>query len=201
MEPVWHQTELPRQERWKTLRQSGATVWFTGLSGSGKSSVAVELEVLVVGGGRAAYLLDGDNLRFGLNADLGFSKDDRDENVRRVGEVARLMADAGCLALVSLISPYREARRLVREMHKTAELAFVEVFVDTPLEICMERDPKGLYEKAKEMSTAGEAAGFTGVDDPYETPENAELVLRPQDGTAKEAAKKVADYLQDRKIL
>ena len=160
-------------------RPRGCTVWLTGLSGSGKSTVAVEVEHKLVAAGRPAYLLDGDNLRHGLNADLGFSAADRAENVRRVGEVARLFADAGLVAVVSLVSPYRVDRDRVRALHEAAGLRFVEVFVDTPLEVCEARDPKGMYAKAR----AGEITGFTGVDDPYEAPVHPELVLRPGHGS------------------
>jgi bifunctional enzyme CysN/CysC len=171
---VWHAAAVGRDER----ASRGATVWLTGLSASGKSTVAVELERRLVAGGRPAYLLDGDNLRHGLNGDLGFSAEDRAENVRRVGEVAKLFADAGIVAVVSLISPYRADRDRVRAAHHEAGLSFVEVFVDTPLEICESRDPKGMYAKAR----AGEITGFTGVDDPYERPAEPEIVLRPDDG-------------------
>ncbi len=171
---AWHATAVPRSER----PAAGLTVWFTGLSGSGKSTVAVELERMLVGAGRNAYLLDGDNLRHGLNADLGFGATDRAENVRRVGEVARLFADAGLVAVVSLVSPYRADRNKVRAAHEAAGLRFVEVFVDTPLELCEARDPKGLYAKAR----TGELRGFTGIDDPYEPPDVADLVLRPGHG-------------------
>ena len=177
---VWHDPVLSRPERWEALGVRGATVWFTGLSGSGKSTVATEVERLLVAVGRPTYLLDGDNLRHGLNADLGFSTADRDENVRRVGEVARLFADAGVVALVPLISPYRRGRDHARAVHAAAGLDFVEVFVDTPIELCEQRDPKGLYRKAR----AGELANFTGIDDPYEAPVAPELVLRPADGDA-----------------
>lgn len=156
----------------------GATVWLTGLSGSGKSTVAVVLEQLLVGLGRPAYRLDGDNLRLGLNADLGFSTVDRYENVRRVGEVARLFADAGVVAIVPLISPYRRGRDHARAIHLQAGLPFLEVYVDTPLSVCEQRDPKGLYAKAR----AGEITGFTGIDDPYEAPVRPELTLTPADG-------------------
>ena len=171
---TWHEGEVGRGER----PSAGATVWLTGLSGSGKSTVAVVLEQLLVGLGRPAYRLDGDNLRHGLNADLGFSADDRAENVRRAGEVARLFADAGVVAIVPLISPYREGRDHVRRIHLEAGLPFLEVFVDTPLSVCEQRDPKGLYAKAR----AGEITGFTGIDDPYEAPVRPELVLTPADG-------------------
>ncbi|HJO20795.1 MAG TPA: adenylyl-sulfate kinase, partial [Acidimicrobiales bacterium] len=164
-----------------------ATIWFTGLSGSGKSTVAAACERLLVADGRHAYLLDGDNLRHGLNGDLGFSAEDRDENVRRVAEVARLFADAGVVALVPLISPYRAARDRARALHEAAGVPFYEVFVDTPLEVCEERDPKGLYAKAR----AGDLTGMTGIDDPYEAPESPDLVLTPDDGRAVAAAIRV----------
>lgn len=176
---VWHPGSLSRADRHAALGFSGATVWLTGLSGSGKSTVAVELERLLVRAGRPAYLLDGDNLRHGLNGDLGFSPSDRDENVRRASEVARLFADAGVMAIVPLISPYRQGRERAREVHAVARVPFVEVFVDTPLEVCEARDPKGLYALAR----AGTITGFTGVDDPYEPPSAPELVLRPSDGS------------------
>lgn len=154
--------------------------------------MAVEAERLLVEQGRGAYLLDGDNLRHGLNADLGFSAADRDENIRRVAEVARLVADAGLVALVPVISPYREARQRAREMHAAAGLQFVEVWMDTSLELCEERDPKGLYEQAR----AGKITGFTGIDDPYEAPESPELVLRPEDGSALAQAQMVVEFLE-----
>ena len=188
---VWHDTEVDRATRWSVSHLGGATVWFTGLSGSGKSSVAVAVERLLVAEGRAAYLLDGDNLRHGLNGDLGFSAADRDENVRRASEVARLFADAGVLVLVPLISPYRAARERARAAHGAAGLSFIEVFVDTPLELCERRDPKGLYAKAR----AGELTGMTGIDDPYEPPLAPELVLTPADGLAVEMAERVIALL------
>ncbi len=171
---TWHGGSVGREER----PHRGATVWLTGLSGSGKSTVAVALEGLLVASGQPAYRLDGDNLRHGLNADLGFSADDRDENVRRAGEVALLLADAGVVALVPLISPYRAGRDRARAAHEAAGVPFVEVFVDTPIELCEQRDPKGLYAKAR----AGEITGFTGIDDPYEAPNTPELRLTPDDG-------------------
>jgi bifunctional enzyme CysN/CysC len=186
---VWHEPVLSRAARWDALGIRGATVWFTGLSGSGKSTVATEVERLLVARRRPTYLLDGDNLRHGLNGDLGFSADDRAENVRRVGEVARLFADAGVVALVPVISPYRSGRDAVRAMHTAAGLTFVEVFVDTPLEECERRDPKGLYKLAR----AGEITGFTGIDDPYEAPVAPELVLRPSDGDPATQAALVVD--------
>lgn len=184
---VWHPSGLDRTAR----PSSGATVWFTGLSGSGKSTVAVEVERLLVSAGRPAYLLDGDNLRQGLNGDLGFAADDRAENVRRVGEVARLFADAGVVALVPVISPYALDRARVRDIHSMAGLPFAEVFVDTPLEVCEARDPKGLYAKAR----AGEITGFTGIDDPYEAPASPELRLTPEDGSPEAQAGRVLALL------
>lgn len=163
----------------------GATVWLTGLSGSGKSTVAVELERLLAGAGRPAYRLDGDNLRLGLNGDLGFSAEDRAENVRRVGEVACLFADAGVVAIVPVISPYRAGRDAARARHDAVGVPFLEVFVDTPLAECERRDPKGLYAKAR----AGELKGFTGIDDPYEPPSRPEVVLSGSASPAQHAAR------------
>ena len=188
---TWHDSDLPREERWAALGARGGTVWFTGYSGSGKSTVAAIVERLLVEAGRPAYALDGDNLRHGLNADLGFSAEDRSENVRRVGEVARLFADAGVVALVPLISPYRADRAAVREQHEAAGLPFLEVHVDTPLDECERRDPKGLYAKAR----AGEITGFTGVDDPYEPPDAADLTLTPGDGLAFDQAARVLELI------
>jgi bifunctional enzyme CysN/CysC len=188
---TWHDGELVREERWAALGAKGATVWFTGYSGSGKSTVAAIVERLLVEAGRSAYLLDGDNLRHGLNQDLGFSAEDRSENVRRVGEVARLFADAGVVALVPLISPYRADRAAVRAAHEDLGLTFLEIHVDTPLEECERRDPKGLYAKAR----AGELTGFTGVDDPYEPPDAADLTLTPGDGLAYDQAARVLELL------
>ena len=163
----------------------------TGLSGSGKSTVAVEVERQLIEAGKPAYLLDGDNLRHGLNGDLGFSAEDRDENVRRVAHVARLFADTGVVAIVPLISPYRAARNLARTLHEAADLPFAEIFIDTPLEICEQRDPKGLYR----MARAGEITGMTGLDAPYEAPEAPELRLTPEDGDPAAQAAKVITSL------
>lgn len=184
---VWHSSEVSREERATT----GGTVWLTGLSASGKSTIAVELERRLVAAGIPAYRLDGDNLRHGLNADLGFSAEDRAENVRRIGAVAQLFADSGAVAVACLISPYREDRDRVRAAHEAAGLKFVEVYVDTPIEQCEARDPKGMYAKAR----AGEIKGFTGVDDPYEAPASPELVIRPEDGTPTELALRIMEVL------
>jgi bifunctional enzyme CysN/CysC len=188
---VWHESEVPRAERWRASGVHGATVWFTGLSGSGKSTVASALTALLTARGVLTYTLDGDNLRHGLNGDLGFSADDRAENVRRVGEVARLFADAGVVALVPLISPYRAGRDHARALHEAAGLEFFEVFVDTPIEVCEQRDPKGLYAQAR----AGKITGFTGIDDPYEAPLAPELVLPGAQISPTEAAGQVSRLL------
>jgi adenylyl-sulfate kinase len=192
---VWHESEVPRAERWRAAGVRGATVWFTGLSGSGKSTVASAVAAVLTERGVLSYTLDGDNLRHGLNGDLGFSAADRTENVRRVGEVARLFADAGVVALVPLISPYRAGRDHARQVHEAAGLPFVEVFVDTPIEVCEQRDPKGLYQQAR----AGKLRGFTGIDDPYEAPLDPELVLRGGEIPVVDAARLVVTTLDDRR--
>lgn len=170
---VWHRGAIKAADREVVTGGRGVTVWMTGLSGSGKSTIAYLAEESLIGSGRAAYVLDGDNLRHGLNADLGFGAEDRAENVRRVGEVARLMADAGLVVLVPVISPFAADRKMVREAHQQAGLGFIEVFVDAPLEVCEARDPKGLYARAR----AGEISEMTGIDSPYEAPESPELSL------------------------
>jgi bifunctional enzyme CysN/CysC len=184
---VWHPAAVSRSDR----ATRGMTVWLTGLSASGKSTIATEVERRLVAAGRPAYLLDGDNLRHGLNADLGFAARDRAENVRRVGEVAQLFADAGVVAIVSLISPYRADRDLVRARHAAAGLDFHEVYVDTPVEVCEARDPKGMYARAR----AGEIKGFTGIDAPYEAPAEPALVLRPEHGDPAALAAQVLELL------
>jgi bifunctional enzyme CysN/CysC len=169
---TWSESRVTRESR----DSKGATVWFTGLPSSGKSSIAAVVEERLVAAGRPAYRLDGDNLRHGLNGDLGFSAEDRAENMRRAGEVAALFADAGVVALVSLVSPFSADRDRAREMHGRAGLSFAEVYVSTPPEECERRDPKGLWARAR----AGEIEGFTGVDDPYEPPASPELTLGPE---------------------
>ena len=181
---VWHAATVDRAARWERHGFSGATIWLTGLPGSGKSTLANAVAARLLDLDRPAAVLDGDNVRHGLNADLGFSAADRAENVRRVGEVAALMADAGLVAIVPVISPYRADRDRVRATHRTAGLPFVEVFVDTPLAVCEERDPKGLYAKAR----AGALTGMTGIDDPYEAPANPDLRVQPGDLGAAVAA-------------
>ena len=169
---TWHSGRVTRDGR----ASRGATVWFTGLPSSGKSTIAAAVEEQLVGEGRPAYLLDGDNLRHGLNGDLGFSAEDRTENVRRAGAVAVLFADAGVVALVSLVSPFAADREQARRVHSDAGLPFAEVWVSTPPEECEARDPKGLWARAR----AGEIKGFTGVDDPYEQPLSPDLTLSPE---------------------
>jgi adenylyl-sulfate kinase len=170
---VWQRGHVSRAERWAALGHAGATVWFTGLPASGKSTIAAGVEAHLLGQGHSAYILDGDNLRHGLNGDLGFSASDRTENVRRTAEVAALLADAGVVVLVSLVSPYRADRAAARAVHQRRELPFVEVHVATTLEECERRDPKGLYARAR----AGELRGLTGVDDPYEPPEAPDVLI------------------------
>jgi bifunctional enzyme CysN/CysC len=191
---TWQPGRLDRERRWDALGTRGATVWFTGLPASGKSTLAGALEEQLVEAGRSAYRLDGDNLRHGLNGNLGFDPADRAENVRRTAHAARLLADAGTIALVSLVSPYAVDRAAARAVHEEAGLEFIEVFVDTPLELCEERDPKGLYARARR----GEIEGMTGVDDPYEAPEAPELTVTPQDLSL--ALDQVLSLLADRGI-
>ncbi|MGP1308630.1 MAG: adenylyl-sulfate kinase [Phycisphaerales bacterium] len=193
----WHEGNITREERWKALGVKGATLWFTGLSASGKSTIAVALEQVLVQMGQPAYRLDGDNIRMGLNKNLGFSAEDRAENIRRIGEVAKLFADSGTLALTSFISPYRADRDMCRELHKKDNLDFIEVFVDTPIELCEKRDPKGLYKKAR----AGEIKGFTGIDDPYEAPEKPELVLTPETMSVQNSVDACVEMLKKRGLL
>ncbi|PYE15001.1 adenylylsulfate kinase /sulfate adenylyltransferase subunit 1 [Williamsia limnetica] len=180
---VWHSSSVTREQR----AHQGATIWLTGLSGSGKSSIAVELERSMVAEGRPAYLMDGDNLRHGLNSDLGFDDDDRRENIRRTAEVAALFADSGSVAIVSLISPFAAERERAKEIHAERGIPFFEIFVDTPLEVCEERDPKGLYAKARR----GEVAHFTGISSPYERPAGADVVITPGDGAPVDVAESI----------
>lgn len=175
----------------------GCTVWFTGLSGAGKTSIAFELEAYLVSHGIPAYGLDGDNMRTGLNKDLGFGKTDREENIRRVAEVAKLFADAGQVCLCSFVSPFTEDRELARRIHKDSDLPFFEVFVDTPLKVCEQRDTKGLYQKARQ----GLIKGFTGIDQVYEKPEHPELVVKTIDSSVEESTMQVVELLQENGII
>ncbi|KAG8678822.1 Adenylyl-sulfate kinase [Ceratobasidium sp. 395] len=165
----------------------------TGLSASGKSTIAVALEQHLLHLRRFTYRLDGDNVRFGLNKDLGFSEKDRNENIRRIGEVSKLFADAAAITITSFISPYRADRDLAREIHKKAGLAFIEVYIDAPLSVVEARDPKGLYKKAR----AGEIKDFTGISAPYEAPENPEIHIRTDELSVEESVKRIAEYLRD----
>jgi bifunctional enzyme CysN/CysC len=189
---TWHESSLKRGQRWSALKTRGATVWLTGLPSSGKSTIAAALERALVESGHAAYFLDGDNLRHGLSGDLAFSPADRTENIRRVAHVARLMADAGTVAIASLVSPAHHDRALARELHAAAGLRFIEVYVDTPLEICEARDPKGLYARAR----AGKLQDFTGVSAPYEPPLNPDVLIRGAEEDAKAAAARIREALE-----
>jgi len=194
---TWHDGDISREDRYQILRQKGATIWFTGLSGSGKSTIAVGVEKALHSMGKLSYRLDGDNVRLGINKNLGFSEADRKENIRRIGEVAKLFGDAGTISLSSFISPYKGDRDEVRALHDAAGLAFVEVFVDCALSVAEERDPKGLYKKAR----AGEIKNFTGIDDPYEAPENPEIHLRTDQMSLQEEVSTVIDYLMTHDII
>ena len=192
---VWQKPGTTREERWAATGLRGGTIWMTGLPASGKSTLAAAVERTLVEQGRAAYRIDGDNLRHGLNGDLGFDHASRDENVRRAGEVARLMADAGLIVVVSLISPYAGHRLAARTVHEEHGLPFVEIWVSTPLEECERRDPKGLYARARR----GELKGMTGIDDPYEPPVSPDLELRPAE--APDAVEQVLALLRERGVI
>jgi len=194
---TWQDGEVTREDRYQILRQKGATIWFTGLSGSGKSTIAVALENALFERGKLSYRLDGDNVRMGINKNLGFSEEDRQENIRRIGEISKLFGDAGTIALSSFISPYRSDRDEVRRLHEATDLKFVEVFVDCSLKVAETRDPKGLYKKAR----AGEIRNFTGIDDPYEAPENPEIHLHTDKMTLEEEVSIIIDYLKTNEII
>jgi adenylylsulfate kinase len=193
----WHEGEVSRADRGRLLGQKGATLWFTGLSGSGKSTVAVALEQALLQRGKLSYRLDGDNVRLGINKNLGFSAEDRTENIRRIGEIAKLFVDSGVLALSSFVSPYRADRDIVRKLHEDAGMDFIEVYVDVPLEEAEKRDPKGLYKKAR----AGEIKNFTGISDPYEAPLNPELVLKSHEMSLQEEVDVLLNLLETRGLL
>jgi bifunctional enzyme CysN/CysC len=191
----WQALDVTQKVRARQKKQEPCLLWFTGLSGAGKSTIANLVEKRLVSVGRHTYLLDGDNVRHGLNKDLGFTAQDRVENIRRVGEVAKLMVDAGLIVLASFISPFRSERRMVRDLFKTAE--FVEVFVDTPLDVAEQRDPKGLYKKARR----GELRNFTGIDSPYESPEQPEIRIDTTVMSAQQAADEIIEQLLRRGVL
>ncbi|HUB74357.1 MAG TPA: adenylyl-sulfate kinase [Solirubrobacteraceae bacterium] len=193
----WQGTRMTRERRWEALGHGGATLWFTGLPGAGKSTVAAAVEERLLECGQSAFLLDGDNLRHGLNGDLGFDETARRENVRRTAHVARLLAESGTIALVSLVSPYAADREKAAGLHAEDELEFLEIFVDAPLELCEQRDPKGLYARAR----AGELSGLTGVGAPYEAPEDPALVLGSLGETVEEEVERVIDLLRARGVI
>ena len=191
---TWH-PNLTHPERAQLRKQQGVTVWLTGLSASGKSTIACALEQSILARGLNSYRLDGDNIRFGLNKDLGFSESDRNENIRRISEVAKLFSDSCCVTLTSFISPYKADRQLARELHEKDNLPFVEVYIDVPIEVAEERDPKGLYKKARE----GIIKEFTGISAPYEAPENPEVHVKNYSGlSVEEAAEQSIDYLLEK---
>jgi adenylylsulfate kinase len=192
---TWHAGDVTREDRHQLLKQKGAIVWMTGLSAAGKSTIAVELEKLLLERHKHAYRLDGDNIRMGLNKNLGFSAEDRAENIRRIGEVAKLFADSGVIAITSFISPYKKDRDLVRAGSKPGD--FIEVYVQVSLEGAEKRDPKGLYKKAR----AGQIKGFTGIDDPYEAPDKPEILIETEKTGVREAAETILRYLEERGYL
>jgi len=193
----WHEGEITRADRAGLLEQWGTTLWFSGLSGSGKSTIACALEKELYQRGKLCYRLDGDNVRMGINRNLGFSAADRAENIRRIGEVSKLFVDAGVIVLSSFISPYRADRELCRELHRQADMNFLEVYVDCPLATAEERDPKNLYKKAR----AGEIKNFTGIDDPYEAPENPEIHLHSDRMSVTEEVQAILSTMEERKLI
>jgi len=192
---TWHHANITNQAREKLLNQKGAEIWYTGLSASGKSTIAHEVEAILFERGHLTYVLDGDNIRHGLNKNLGFSPEDREENIRRIGEVAKLFVDTGVIVMTAFISPYRADRNTARRLLEDGR--FIEVFVDCPLNVLEERDPKGLYKKAR----AGEIKEFTGISAPYEPPENPELVVDTSKLSLEQCAEKVVAYLEDMGII
>ncbi|MDQ1273071.1 MAG: adenylylsulfate kinase [Planctomycetota bacterium] len=188
----WHHGKITKDDRIKLLRQKGVTIWLTGLSGSGKSTIAVEIEHALIENKHQAYILDGDNIRHGLNKNLGFSPEDRTENIRRIGEVAKLFTDANIITITAFISPYRQDRDNVRKLLKDGE--FVEVYIKCPIDVCEQRDTKGLYKKAR----AGEVKEFTGISAPYEEPLNPELTIDTSTMTVDESTRAIVQYLEQK---
>lgn len=195
--PVWHEQVLTRQQRWSLHDSRGITVWLTGLSGSGKSTIANEAARILFASGISTYVLDADNVRHGLNSDLGFSDADRTENIRRMAETSRLITDAGLVTFVPIISPFSSSRDFARKIHAADGLEFIEVFVATDLAECEKRDPKGLYAKARK----GEMTGMTGVDSPYEAPQHADLVVGSGDESVTHCASALVDAINVRRNL
>ncbi len=188
----WHHGKITKEDRAKLLNQKGATIWLTGLSGSGKSTIAVELEHALIENKHQAYILDGDNIRHGLNKNLGFSPEDRKENIRRIGEVAKLFTEANIITIAAFVSPYREDRDNVRKLLEDG--AFIEVYVKCSVEVCEERDTKGLYKKAR----TGEVKDFTGISAPYEEPLNPELTIDSSTLSVEESAREILNYLEEK---
>ncbi len=192
---TWHSGDVSKEDREKLLNQKGGVIWFTGLSGSGKSTLAHAVEEKLFESGHLSYVLDGDNIRHGLNKNLGFSPEDREENIRRIGEVSKLFCDAGIIAMTAFISPYRSDRDKARSLVENGR--FIEIFVKVPLEVAEERDPKGLYKKAR----AGEIKEFTGIDAPYEEPLKPELIIDTSEHSLEESTEIVIKFLKDKEII
>ncbi len=189
---TWHHGKITKEDRIRLMRQKGVTIWLTGLSGAGKSTIAVELEHALVENGHQAYILDGDNIRHGLNKNLGFSPEDRAENIRRIGEVAKLFTDANIITITAFISPYRKDREEARALQRKGE--FIEVYVKCPVEVCEERDVKGLYKKAR----AGEIKEFTGISAPYEEPLDPEITIDTSRLSVEESTRTIIGYLEEK---
>ena len=194
---TYHEGSVSAEERVENMGQKGATFWFTGLSASGKSTIAVAVEQVLLSRGHHAYRLDGDNIRMGLNKNLGFSAEDRAENIRRIGEVSKLFADAGVISIASFISPYTADRDAVRALHAENDVAYFECYIDCSLEAAEERDPKGLYKKAR----AGEIKGFTGIDDPYEAPESADLHIKTHEDDLETCVAQVIEFIDAQNLF
>ena len=192
-----HEGTVSPEDRMKNMGQKGATLWFTGLSASGKSTIAVAVEQVLLSRGHHVYRLDGDNIRMGLNKNLGFSAEDRAENIRRIGEVSKLFAEAGVISIASFISPYTVDRDAVRALHADTDMAYFECYIDCSLEVAEERDPKGLYKKAR----AGEIKGFTGIDDPYEEPTNPDLHIRTHEDDLETCVAKVIEFIDAQNLF
>lgn len=192
---TWHDSEVTKEDRQRQNGHKSAVIWFTGLSGSGKSTVSVALEKALFEEGKHSYRLDGDNVRHGLNKNLGFSPEDRKENIRRIGEVSKLLVDAGTIAITAFISPYREDRDEVREILEDGE--FIEVYTECSVEECEKRDPKGLYEKAR----SGEIKEFTGISAPYEAPKHPEITINTEKQSIDESVKQILNYLKEHQYI